>query len=375
MVKQQMKGLGVRRWFRLCPVRHILTLLGGVLLAVYFLGRGNRHFMEWIYDSVTAPLHRTLSGLCAHVRFSVAEVLIGLFVVLVLGYLIWAVVRMVRSRQVLAGLYRMAVTAVMLFAVVYGGFCILWGVYYEVSSFESESGIARELVQTDHLEAVTNYFAGLCNQYGKQVARDESGRFQEPLGPIFDRSETLYDTIEQEFPCLQGEDLRAKPVHFSRIMSYIQFTGFFFPFTAEANINVDSPACLTPSTIAHELAHQRGVAAEDEANFVAVLASLSSGDAVYSYSAALLAYIHLGNALYKADREAWSRVYESLSPEVRADLANNNAYWDQFETPAAQVSDTVYNGFLQSYRQEQGLKTYGACVDLLVAYYYEAAVK
>lgn len=43
-------------------------------------------------------------------------------------------------------------------------------------------------------------------------------------------------------------------------MSRINYTGFFFPYTAEANVNVDSPLCMLPSTIAHELAHQRGVA-------------------------------------------------------------------------------------------------------------------
>ena len=36
------------------------------------------------------------------------------------------------------------------------------------------------------------------------------------------------------------------------------------------------------------------------------------------------------------------------------------------------ASNTVYEGFLQSYDQELGLKSYGACVDLLVNYYYEA---
>jgi hypothetical protein len=96
---------------------------------------------------------------------------------------------------------------------------------------------------------------------------------------------------------------------------------------------------------------------------------MAQEDPVYRYSAALLAYIHLGNALYKADNEAWKAVYSSLSEEVRADLSANNAYWDQFETPVSTVSDTVYTGFLQSYGQTQGLKTYGACVDLLVAYY------
>jgi hypothetical protein len=259
----------------------------------------------------------------------------------------------------------------MLFSLIYGGFCLLWGVYYQVSSFSQDSGIERQPISTEQLEAVTNYFADLANTYGQMVERDEDGVFSEPLDPIFEASSTLYENIQEEFPCLQGPSLRAKPFFFSRLMSYINFTGFFFPFTAEANINTDSPGCLVPSTIAHELAHQRGVAAEDEANFVAVLSCMAQEDPVYRYSAALLAYIHLGNALYKADNEAWKAVYSSLSEEVRADLSANNAYWDQFETPVSTVSDTVYTGFLQSYGQTQGLKTYGACVDLLVGYYGE----
>ena len=55
------------------------------------------------------------------------------------------------------------------------------------------------------------------------------------------------------------------------------------------------------------------------------------------------------------------------------DLAAERAYWKQFETSVQTVSNTVYEGFLHSYDQELGLRSYGACVDLLVNYYYEAA--
>jgi hypothetical protein len=264
---------------------------------------------------------------------------------------------------------------VTLILAVYAGFCLLWGVYYYTSDFETQSGICAQLVSVEQLKSVTAYFARLANKYAVQVQRDENGLFAEDMDAIFARSDTLYDNVEEQFPCLAGDGLHAKPFMFSKAMSYINFTGFFFPFTGEANINVDSPDCLIPSTIAHELAHQRGVAQEDEANFVAVLSSLESGDAAYCYSACLLSYIHLGNALYKADRDAWLEIYSTLCPQVLADFADNNAYWAQFETPVSTVSDAVYTGFLQSYGQSLGLQSYGACVDLLVAYYYEYSIE
>jgi hypothetical protein len=152
-------------------------------------------------------------------------------------------------------------------------------------------------------------------------------------------------------------------------MSYVDFTGFFFPFTAEANVNMETPSAYFASTVAHELAHQRGVAREQEANFAAVLASLAYGDPDYVYSAAILAYTHLGNALYGADREAWETIFESLSEDVLRDILSRREYWAQFDTPVQTASNTVYEGFLHSYDQTLGLKSYGACVDLLVAYY------
>ena len=116
-------------------------------------------------------------------------------------------------------------------------------------------------------------------------------------------------------------------------------------------------------------------AKEQEANFVAVLACLNYGDPDFVYSASLLAYTHLGNALYTADHSAWEEIYNSLSEPVRLDFAANRAYWRQFDTPVQAVSNAVYEGFLHSYDQVLGLRSYGACVDLLVNYYYEAAAE
>ena len=88
----------------------------------------------------------------------------------------------------------------------------------------------------------------------------------------------------------------------------------------------------------------------------------------------MLAYTHLANALYRADTEAWEEISAELSEDVVRDLSARNAYWRQFETPVQKASNTVYEGFLHSYDQTLGLKSYGACVDLLVNYYCELSL-
>ena len=368
MTDEKVKS-GLRAWYRLCPLRHTLILVSGAVILLHLLTRPLRALNVWLSAHMVRPAHRWLAAQTGRVPFSIAELLIALLVVFLLVYIISQLVNLFRRPKFFLRLYRTLTTLAALGLTVYGGFCLLWGVYYYGDDFMAQSGLERAPVSVEQLERVTAYFADLANEYSDRVTRDEAGVCAADRGAILDHSPALYRAAEAKFPCLAGAELRAKGVLCSRVMSYLDFTGFFFPFTAEANVNLDFPPALFASTVAHELAHQRGVAKEQEANFVAVLACLEDGDADYVYSAALLAYTHLGNALYSADREAWARIAGSLNEAVRADLAAGAAYWKQFETPVQAVSNTVYENFLYSYNQELGLKSYGACVDLLVNYY------
>ena len=257
---------------------------------------------------------------------------------------------------------------------IYLGFCWLWGVNYYVDGFQEKSGVYAQPVSVEDLTAVTEYFVRGLQETADAVPRDENGLFAVPREEILESSIHAYDQVERDFPFLTFADTPPKAVHFSRIMSLLDFTGIYCPYTGESNVNVDSPACLLPSTAAHELAHQRGIASEQECNFLAILASTTCGQEGYAYSGWLLGYIYLGNALARADHDAWEQVWASLPEGVKADLRNNNAYWKQFQDSTVQkASNTVYDNFLKSYGEELGLQTYGTVTDLLVVWYAETA--
>lgn len=359
--------------YRLSPAGHIIAAVSAALILLHLLTRDNHALMVWVSERLVRPVHRALAVLNDLLPFSVAELLIGLAVIAVLVYIIYTIIKLIRCGGRLKRLYAAVINLLAAGLAVYAGFCMLWGVYYYGDDFMTRSGLKNDNISVEQLETVTEYFAALVNEYSSQVPRDADGNYVADRDAILRRSNEVYANVEETLPCLSGPAVRAKGVYFSRVMSYTDFTGFFFPFTAEANVNTDFPPALFASTVAHELAHQRGVAKEQEANFAAVLASLEYGDAEYCYSACMLAYTHLGNALYSADYDAWKSIYLTLNEDVRRDFAANREYWAQFETPVQKVSNTVYEGFLHSYDQTMGLKSYGACVDLLVNYYYEQA--
>lgn len=354
---------------------HIWLLADLGLLAGFWICRGNRMWMNALADHVTGPLKQAVGRVCYLTDISIMEVLYVLAALFAIVYLVWNIAAVARAKGRRGGrAYSGLLGAACIVLAVYAGFCLLWGVNFWTDSFQDRSGIYAQPVAQEDLLAVTEYFAEQLSQAADRVARDENGVFAVPREEILANSPFVYDELEKTFPFLEFDDVGVKAMYFSRLMSMIDFTGFYCPWTGESNVNVDSPACLLPSTAAHELAHQRGFASEQECNFLAVLASTTSGDAAYAYAGWLMGYIHLGNALYRVDPETYWDIRNSLPDTVKADLACNNAYWDQFrDTVAQQAANKVYDGILKAYGDERGIQSYGTVVDLLVAYYRDAA--
>ena len=353
---------------------HIWLLADLVLLAAFLAARGHRQWMNALERRVSAPIRRFLGSLSNQVSFSMMEVLYVLAGILVLAYVVWSTVAVIRARgRRKDRAYSAVLGAVCAGLSICAATCLLWGVCYYTDTFQDKSGVYAEEVSLPDLTAVTAWFAENLAEMADQVPRDENGLFDVSLDEIFADSTTIYQGAEELFPFLQFDDWVPKRMAFSKLMSAMNFTGVYFAFTGESNINVDSPACLIPSTIAHELAHQRGIASEQECNFLAVLASTTSKNPVYEYSGWLMGYIHLSNALYRADPETWNAIRSILPETVMADLRDNNAYWAAYEGAAADVSQSVYDSYLKNYGQENGIQSYGTVVDLLVVYYRDAA--
>lgn len=350
--------------------RWLLADLG--LLAAFWLCRGNRAWMNALADHVTTPLKLALGRLCDRVDFSVMETLCILLVLGAAFYLAAVCMRVFQARgRRWKQLYSGTLGAVCMGLTIYLGFCLLWGVNYSTDSFQDRSGIRAQPVKVETLTQVTEYFVQELARTADQVPRDERGCFAVQRSEILEKSPEVYDHLEEQFPFLALDDhLKVKGVRFSRVMSALDFTGVYCPFTGESNVNLDMPAAMLPATAAHELAHQRAISSEQECNFLAILASTTSGDSAYVYSGYLMGYLYLSNALYGADRSAWQDIRDGLPEPVKADLAQNNAYWAQFSDSASQkIANRVYDGFLKGYGEELGIRSYGTVVDLLTGYY------
>ncbi len=232
-------------------------------------------------------------------------------------------------------------------------------------------GLDTSMQSPEILQQVCIDLARKASAERLSVEEDDQGRMKlsQSKTATLRLADNGYRNLQESLPFLWGGVWRAKPVQLSHWWSYTGITGMYFPFYAEANVNIDIPDSSIPATAAHELAHTRGFAREDECNFFAYLSSIHSNSADYRYSGYVLAYIYTSNALLGYDQELWSEARAYCSEGMLRDLAAQNRYWEQFEGEVQQVSSSINNSFIAAQGDEDGVLSYDRVVQLILGYY------
>lgn len=114
-------------------------------------------------------------------------------------------------------------------------------------------------------------------------------------------------------PEVMDADIPVKATRYSEVFDACSLAGFYSPFTNEAIVNADAPACALGFTACHELAHSKGIADEALANAEAFEHCVSYGGA-FEYSAKLWAL------KYTVEELNDEKPLIALNREILADL-------------------------------------------------------
>ena len=178
-----------------------------------------------------------------------------------------------------------------------------------------------------------------------------------------------YDTLSDQYPAFQRMYSNTKPVMLSEPWTYTHISGVYTFFTGEANVNTNYPDFIMVSSAAHEMAHQRGITKEDEANFTAFLVCSLSDDPYIRYCGYADVLNDLMGKLASADPELYAKARSHMPNELKNEYTAYSIFFDQYrENVAATVSTAVNNAYITSHNQPAGVKSYGLVVDLVAAY-------
>ena len=249
-------------------------------------------------------------------------------------------------------------------------FALNFGAGYHTSSVDMLLGLDRKDVSAAELKATAELLAEEINVYTDYLSADGNGSTIMPYGydTLSQKLLEAYDKVCEEHAFVSRFPSRVKPVMLSEPWTYTHIAGVYTYFTGEANINTNFPDYTLPYTAAHEMAHQRGIAREDEANFVAFLVCAASDDEYIRYSGYINLYEYVSSALYSADKDAYYEVRAKLTRTARAEMSAYSRFFDKYrENVAADITESVNDTFL-TVQGTPGTKSYGMVVDLAVAY-------
>jgi hypothetical protein len=304
--------------------------------------------------------------------FSCAECILYALVVFAVFIIVLAFVYLFRRK--FKALFKLFVTVIGFAITGYFLFLLMWGLNYNRAPLENNLGYKTGTPTVTELSAILKSETRSINALCDSVSYDKNGRSNYPggFGKISSGVTEGYAALAKQSSLdktLFGSGLpRPKSIFASKYMSYTGIEGIFVPFTYEPNVNTDCPAFVLPFNAAHESAHYKGFAREQEASFVAYLADTANSDPYFQYSAHMEAYIYISNALYETDQSAWQKAAGSLDPRAKGDFQYYNDFIVSHSSYAADVSSKVNDSYLKSQGQ-QGIITYDMFVTLLADKY------
>lgn len=265
-------------------------------------------------------------------------------------------------------------------------FVVLWGLNHARRPLHAALGFGAPRAEwagpgpapdaLTELEALARALGRLSADARAELAEDQHGVVIAPAD-YGARAEAAWRRAASQRPLLAGPEARVVEPIASPLLIAARVSGVFSPFTGEAHVARGLPAVARGSSACHELAHGRGYAREDEANGLAFLVGVESGDPYLVHSSAALALVHVLGAVRRIDPERTVAVIAELDAGLVRDLAAQRAFWARERSKLVQgfgrVTTATNDAYLRSMGTRDGVASYGRMVDLVVGWWRQQA--
>ncbi len=266
-----------------------------------------------------------------------------------------------------------AVKALFICIIIYIVFNLFWGLNYNRKGIAAQLNLQITKIDTADLKRLQFFLLQKVNE-SKQALMVSQAPYPSNK-KMFERAVGCYHDAEKVYPFLKYSGNSVKSSIYSWWGNYLGFTGYYVPFTGEAQVNTTIPAFMRPYTTCHEIAHQLGYAKEEEANFVGFLAVMASNDTLFNYSAYLDLFIDTNREVYFVDSSSAKAAALQLLPAVKSDIREWHEFLKRHQNPFEPIIRWMYGNYLKANMQPHGISSYDEVIVDLIAYYKKFGVK
>lgn len=337
----------------------LLVVLGLLQLASYFSLFIDKTYVAWLYYF----LNRILTFSLGKIPFSVGDILYGI----ALFYIVYKLILLFRTKE---NRWRNLITFLLKGCTVFLlGFNLSWGLNNYRTPLHQQLQFPLEYNTAD-LEVLTQLLINRINALHTSLVYNPEKKvvINDNISDFYESARIGYAYIKHDFR-LPVEHLQHP--HYS-LYSYpltkMGFSGYFNPFTHEAQVNHYIPNISLPITTAHEMAHQLGIAKESEANFIAFMVMRHQPNQDYQYAAYLYAVKYCLKAWRGTDEKKFLFYQEQLHQGIIDTITETELFWLKNKNASSALFKVVYGNFLKINNQKDGMKSYNRFIDLLINY-------
>jgi len=255
-------------------------------------------------------------------------------------------------------------------SIVYFVFNLLWGFNYYREPLHKTLGLERTYT-TEQLVNTTERLIAKANQMHRTLGYEDSTKIDLPFTQqeTFKKSLNGYKNLEEEFPELAYAPPSIKKSGWSLGLTYMGYSGYYNPFSGEAQVNNLIKSYKFTVVSCHEEAHQIGYAAENEANFIATLATINNDDPYIQYSGYIFALRYCINEIARRDMETYNALLPTINYGILESYREMREFWASYENPFEVISKNFWDQFLKANNQSKGIMSYNYMVALVVNYF------
>ena len=351
-------------------IAYIFFIITGVSIVIYITAMLSTAFADFFNRYISSIPRGLLAILTNIIPLSFAELLI-IFSPVILFFVIRTCLKKYGGSWQNVGVFCVLVLSII--SLLFSAFIWIFGTGYYNYELDKKLELKKKEVSADELTKTAEWLIDEVNALLNNVAFEEGGSSFNPHS-IRETNNILLDSYKKlsgEYKFLPKLTSFVKPIMLSKPMTYTHISGVYTFFTGEANVNTNAPEYCIPYTIAHELAHQRGIAREDEANFIAFLVCINADDPYIKYCGYMNLCEYVLNALYSANQKAWEETYRKLDNRAIYEMIEYNKFYEKYQdNVVGEISGAINDAYLQANGTE-GTKSYGLVVDLAVAYFHK----
>jgi len=329
---------------RIAIIALLLIIIIGIQLALAY----SIDFTFFYTRHIFLPLQRWRSFLFNRAGISIGDMLYLLLSLFFLLLLLRTIYFAITFRKNKADFYTELLRLLTFPVTVYLFFLILWGGNYMRPALSANWKMNSFSWDKDTLIRLNMQLLARLNEESRDTI-------------IFPEDEQLNLLLNTAYHNQFGDRLpvmKIKATSLGYMLNYLGIQGYYNPLSGEGQFNRFIPAFMHPFVIAHEMAHQAGIAAEDDANLLAYIVCSESNVLPIRYSAHFNLFLYAFSELKLTDRQAAKEIFDQLNQTNRNNIEELRKMSRKYKSGFRKMSNSLYDEYLRMHGQTEGIDSY-----------------